>query len=233
MKRPSKKMAIKLVLFLLLGAIVNVAVAWGCAVFLNPLTKQYQTSGESVREGRYWRIWSWRRTGNTTVLSQRGPLPAATTFLTRVDPKQLCPEWFLAVIRENNAPDARIAAACGWPMPSLWHHSEIDSAQRIANRHGTLSIGLSSRSLPWPSPIAAPRDLPLLPLWPGFAINTIFYAAALWVVFATPGVIRRRRRHFRGQCIHCGYDLRGHRIPGAPEAGHSAKCPECGKRDSN
>ena len=64
--------------------------------------------------------------------------------------------------------------------------------------------------------------LPVRPLWPGFAINTIFYAAILWLLFAAPGLIRRRLRHFRGRCVHCGYDLRG-------QPADSNKCPECGR----
>jgi hypothetical protein len=60
--------------------------------------------------------------------------------------------------------------------------------------------------------------IPWRPQWPGFAINTIFYAAILWLPFA-PFVARRVIRHKRGHCIKCGYDLRG--------AEHEV-CPECG-----
>ena len=72
--------------------------------------------------------------------------------------------------------------------------------------------------------------LPIRPVWPGFAINTIFYGAALWLVFcAGHGFVSRRirrKRRRRGQCLHCGYDLRGQAPP--PE-GQSTKCPECGR----
>ena len=63
------------------------------------------------------------------------------------------------------------------------------------------------------------KALPLRPIWPGFAINTVFYAAILWLLafglFAARRVIRRKR----GLCLKCGYDLRG--------AEHEV-CPECG-----
>ncbi len=62
--------------------------------------------------------------------------------------------------------------------------------------------------------------VPLWPLWPGFAINTVFYAAILWLPFA-PFQLRRYKRVKRGHCIKCGYDLRG--------AEHEV-CPECGER---
>ena len=57
-------------------------------------------------------------------------------------------------------------------------------------------------------------------IWPGLAINTIFYAAILWMIFAAPGAVRRWRRIKRGQCASCGYSLRG--------TSHVEKCPECG-----
>ena len=56
-------------------------------------------------------------------------------------------------------------------------------------------------------------------MWPGFAINTVFYAVILWLPFA-PFQLRRYMRVKRGLCIKCAYDLR--------HADHSA-CPECGK----
>ena len=64
--------------------------------------------------------------------------------------------------------------------------------------------------------------LPLRPIWPGFAINTIFYAAIfviLWLLALGPFTARRFIRRKRGHCIKCGYDLR--------HAEHEV-CPECG-----
>ena len=64
------------------------------------------------------------------------------------------------------------------------------------------------------------RLLPLRPMWPGFAINTVFYAVGLWGLFTAPFALRRRRRIRRGLCPKCAYDLRG------VESAHV--CPECG-----
>jgi hypothetical protein len=52
-------------------------------------------------------------------------------------------------------------------------------------------------------------------------INTLFYAAILWLLFAAPFALRRRRRIKRGLCVKCAYNLRGR----APQ---SEVCPECG-----
>ena len=40
--------------------------------------------------------------------------------------------------------------------------------------------------------------LPLRPIWPGFAVNTIFYAAILWLVIPGPIALRRHIRRKRG-----------------------------------
>ncbi|MEE9296196.1 MAG: hypothetical protein V3W34_14715 [Phycisphaerae bacterium] len=70
---------------------------------------------------------------------------------------------------------------------------------------------------PWSS--GDPRAPPFIPVLPGFAINTLFYAAILWLVIPGPFALRRLIRRKRGHCIKCGYDLR--------HADHEA-CPECG-----
>ncbi len=67
----------------------------------------------------------------------------------------------------------------------------------------------------------SPRALPLRPIWPGFAVNTIFYAALLWLPFA-PFTLRRLIRRRRGLCPACGYDLRHAEHEGCPECGVTA-----------
>ena len=82
--------------------------------------------------------------------------------------------------------------------------------------HGGIGTGLPPVEL---GTIATPRALPLLPMWPGFAVNTLFYAIILWLLIPGPFVLRRLIRIRRGRCPKCGYDLRGD---------HDGGCPECG-----
>lgn len=63
--------------------------------------------------------------------------------------------------------------------------------------------------------------LPLLPIWPGFLINTIFYALLLLALVRVPRMARRALRRRRGRCVSCGYDRSG--------LDPSSACPECGR----
>ena len=78
----------------------------------------------------------------------------------------------------------------------------------------------SDRSKLWD--VENPRVIPLRPIWPGFAINTVFYAAILWLPFA-PFQLRRFLRVNRGRCIKCGYDLRGTAHMICSECGHEVR----------
>ena len=73
----------------------------------------------------------------------------------------------------------------------------------------------------WDEAVFCSRQLPLRPIWPAFAINTVFYAVGLWGLFAAPFALRRRRRIRRGLCPKCAYDLRNRPTD-------STTCPECG-----
>lgn len=114
----------------------------------------------------------------------------------------------------------------GWPWPALRRddyeatHVYGGNGFTIAETPGaSVRGGIVFRSTAT-SPFVEPFALPLLPLWPGFAINTIFYALLLFLAWRTPGLIRRAVRRRRGRCVRCGYDRSG------LDAGEA--CPECG-----
>ena len=58
--------------------------------------------------------------------------------------------------------------------------------------------------------------IPLRPIWPGFAINTFFYATLLWLLIPGPFAFRRFLRVRRGLCPKCAYPI-----------GESSVCTEC------
>ena len=62
--------------------------------------------------------------------------------------------------------------------------------------------------------------LAIEPIWPGFALNSIFYAAIYALTTLGLFAFIRRRRMKRNHCVNCNYNLAG-LAAGAP-------CPECG-----
>jgi hypothetical protein len=142
-----RRLLIRLTLFLVLGTIVNVAVAWGCANIF----------------GDRWMM----HVSGSAVASQK---------------------QFLASTEQ------------GWPMVAL-----------------TLKASESAPAV-FRNPIVVGKwELAWHPRWPGFAINTVFYAGVLWLLFAAPFALRRRRRTKRGLCPKCAYPV-----------GSSEVCTECG-----
>jgi hypothetical protein len=114
----------------------------------------------------------------------------------------------------------------GWPVGGMYCDGHSDTPEARGG-HRDFKWTWGAESPVW----LCPRDLscnfaietfrppiPLRPLWPGFAINTLFYAAILWLLFAAPFALRRRRRIARGLCPACAYPV-----------GVSPVCTECGR----
>ena len=105
----------------------------------------------------------------------------------------------------------RCMVSLGAPGPNFWAN-EAEAHQGL----------LVARPIPQGQYISDGFEpvcvLPMRPIWPGFAINTLFYAAIVWGVFAAPFALRRRRRIKRGLCPKCAYPI-----------GSSDVCTECGK----
>lgn len=107
------------------------------------------------------------------------------------------------------------------PRPPI---ERVQDMPLISLRHG-LRGGLILHHQPQ-HPMLHPlghHSLPLMPLWPGFAVNTAFYAASIATLWLTIGgglhlLGTKKRRRKRGLCESCGYDIQG--LP---------TCPECGR----
>ena len=127
--------------------------------------------------------------------------------------------------KSDAPPHLRMEEACGWPLLSLRWYMLWPLGQR--ELYGGIELGgtrqyvlRNGTSIAFPNPKASvgDRTLPLIPIWPGFAVNTLFYAVVLWMLICGPFVLRRFIRVKRGRCVKCGYPM-----------GESAACSECGR----
>ena len=206
----------KLVVFLLLGAIVNVAVAWGCAGWID-LTGVVPRGTSPRKYSRYhWQVFDYfERIGASRMGWRVPPIIITGDGQTNMDSyMESLPQEF-----EPPLPLGRISDRRGWPLLSM-QCAFVETAQDIWNPVYEVDDGIKLTTTPG-SDERGLRALPLRPIWTGFAINTVFYAAILWLLTLGPFTARRMIRQRRGHCIKCGYDLRGH---------FSAGCPECGWR---
>ena len=186
----------KLLLFVLAGAIINVAVAWGLPAISGGKATWSDDGPPNVDDIEWWQA-------NAPVGREVHDVPARVIYNKGLAFRTV---YMIELRRtERSQPNGHTfeRKMLGWPMLSLQSSIWDDPTQRATLR------GVFFLSNLWP----------IEPIWPGFAINTVFYAAVLWGLFAVPGRVRRWRRIKRGQCASCGYSLRENT---------SDKCPECG-----
>ncbi len=241
-----KRTAFKLVVFLLLGAVTTVAVAWGCATWVDFDWRQkrwqrYDHFAEHDRVNRFFGYTAsrYQRFGSQRVavghssgfrgIPGKSTIPFeeiiprwAHAFLDIPELTKREPGWFEEAHTHNAIVDGR-----GWPCLALWGGMKRPNRGLTIYRDGTpvqlvernhWIIRLDSKTT---SPIANTdhRFLPTRPILPGFLLNTLSYALVLWLLWSAPFTTRHLIRQRRGRCVRCGYDL-GH-------AEHDV-CPECG-----
>jgi len=173
-----KRWTLRILLLLIVGAIVNVAVAWGMAI-----SAQMEIHAQEARAAQ----------PRAKLRPLRFAVEAGSTLPLLSD---------YAPCAEN-----------GWPFPAL------SQQQFLLDRRWSSELRAGRR------PIRLPVDFLVL----GFAINTVLYAAVLFVLFFGFQHSRRIIRLRRGRCPKCAYDLRG--TPGSSESSGSSGgggCPECG-----
>jgi len=215
------------------GALTTFGVAWLCAVHVDERYEMFSVNdgfGASTDGINYshWHVFREWEPGAMRVVSQwygrdkgysligggpDGPvedyLPYWTDYLTPTDDDMVL----------------RVLDARGWPMLAMWGGFEV--SQQLEGNAFVGSLGATKHAIllrslngVGPSPEEVVRILPLAPIWPGFAVDTLFYAT-VWMVFLLllrgPSVIPRTIRHRRGQCPACAYPV-----------GESPVCTECG-----
>jgi hypothetical protein len=221
-RRPLGRIVIRAGILLLLGAIVNVAVAWGLAA-CSPLLIKTVWKAEFRKLQTQQRDGSWRleKDGWEAVASGIWPyeFPTPTLVVRSIGPGVRVID-VAALVEGNSLPWELTEWRSGWPMHALSGHAAGHPRLSYAwqpNRYVKYDEHLWEVPLPSQSKMNQDCKLPLRPLWPGFALNTLLYAVILWLLFAAPFALRRWRRVRRGECPACAYPV-----------GTSAVCTECG-----
>ena len=213
-----KRWAFKLAMFVFAGAIINIAVAWGCSTWIGFAPGSGRAAFYHGASRAFVSSERWQRRGHVRQDFQFAYLLPYERFGT--DP--LDDPDFRAALEGNFI---RFEVRAGWPQLSVRCYRTAAGATYIGDTmvSETLPanvdvIGDIPRS-PRAGTVPALRfaGLPCVPIWPGFAINTMFYAAIVWLCVAAPLVIRRWRRVRQRRCTDCGYPI-----------GESAVCTECG-----
>lgn len=245
---------LQLISLLVLGAIVNVAVAWGFAIcgdyqfngVSSPVAsfEFYATIDEPFSSDARLRYGGMaagrlRMTGRDRVGLSELLVRTGKPRLNTCAPEDLIPHWACAMLhfKEYDAQGSlkdtgdewyyyySVVEATGWPLLALRGGLRTPAPGRYFYDSTGVRVELSEVRC-WIIPVHLPAQrarldeykwLPLCPLWPGFAVNTVFYATILWLMLAAPFALRRRLRARRGQCQQCGYPI-----------GVSPVCTECG-----
>jgi hypothetical protein len=217
----ARRIALRVVVILLLGAFVNVAVAWGFALQLvidqndtDECTVWNRMGRHPELDDRYWWGTAIARSGGMRVFLEWWEITDSTYPDSEPWKGPLWVQSMMASYADEPIQETYLYFEFrGWPFLSLYSVSDYDS-----NEDRT---GIRIQDTSAPINANASHTLPIAMLWPGFAINTLFYAAILWLLFAAPFALRRRRRSKRGLCPKCAY----------PQ-GTSEVCTECGAAHS-
>ena len=183
---------------LLVGAVVNVAVAWGWALWGPRLAWGWPTTPAEM----------WHR-----PVPDDWPRPVARSRqsnfgLTRI----LTVSHYSSGGVLHRPPPYFVLRRDRLGFPSRCLEAETQrEAPFLPELLGALRAPPSWRPR---SPVAL---LPLRLIWPGFGLNTLFYATILWLLLLGAVALRRFLRVRRGLCPKCAYPM-----------GESAVCTECG-----
>ena len=185
-----KRRAFKLLLLLLAGAIINLAVAWGFSLLV--IGQTADVIGFTSPTAPTMLVAHFRRTGAEAITvagfcETSGFLDANLRTFGLLDELPAPAQEFFQP--ECDCDRSVRKEKFGFPLPAVWW--QVSGRGQISQWtvHHAIEIDRQRDDGDWPWMV-----LPYAPLSPGFVINTIFYAAIVWMLFAVPGMIRRRVR---------------------------------------
>jgi hypothetical protein len=203
---------------LLLGVAINVGFAWGIALLGTPRGRPKVNAAEydrttdmtwmaTVHECRgFLLILSCHHRGRVDETLRSGPR-LCSTVVPRIGDLHDWPTLDCEIEMRH-----RFTVGTGWPLPALWcayQGSETAPAERAIwdPLGGGVDLGSYRR---FPNGLRQRRVLPLRPLWSGFTVNTLTFAACLWPILLIAGAVRHRlTRLKRGCCPDCNHPVGG------------------------
>src|SRR5678815_1957911 len=92
-----RRIVVRAIVLLLLGAIINVGVAWGCALWVNigvARGPSHASHGAMTLDGKYWGVQRFERCGAVRIRSTRDHIGVRKDFTIQwQDPHDLVPSW--------------------------------------------------------------------------------------------------------------------------------------------
>lgn len=195
-----RKGVVHFVIFALLGAIINVAIAWYWILFVSIDFNNIQISdGDETQDNlpQYVFVRSDLFDFHQSAVMNKGYVQYYI-FGTEIDSKGVDSSVPLYMHWET-----------GWPVHSFdgSYFMTADGLEQSYAFHVPESLMNKVMNF----------YLPYRPILPGFLFNTALYGGIPWLLICGPFVLRRRLRHNRNQCTACGYPI-----------GDSEVCTECG-----
>ncbi len=201
---------------LLLGAVVNVAVAWGCAAWVD-LIGVVPDSKSPQRRGRYqWQTFDYfERVGASRMAWRVSPMVLRSGPDGETVNQQ---DEYMGTLPQVRVPDLELGEVVdrrGWPLLSM-QCTFVNVTRDVWKPRFEVRHGFELTPVP-SSDERGLRALPLAPIWLAFIADTLFYAVVLWLLIPGPFVLRRFWRVQQGLCPKCAYPM-----------GESEVCTECG-----
>jgi len=210
-----KRWILIILLFLFLGAIVNAAVAWACAMWSEQSPPAPVAPQRAAEECERCGLEPFRDSNGFPAVS--GATAMGLGFkLTAIHGLTLKP---------GGGYEAAYLCihAAGLPFASMEGYMSGRAKDDIREKSWLID---PPPGMP-PGPHVT-KMLPLRPMWPEFLFAIVLYGAALWLLARMPVMWWRLHRVNSGRCPRCGYDLRACSSWGCPECGWG-KRPEAAK----
>lgn len=182
-----KRRTLTIVTFLLLGIVINVAVAWGLVLWM-PTNNWVNLAEKEVRQRIPWDV---------TVRSD-------LFFFNGMEIKQTGRSiLMLAATEVDDGVDS--AVPLYWELHAGWPTMSLDGTSKMTETgtHYPFLFYLPE----WLWERVEFFVVPWRPQWPGFAINTLLYGGVPWLLVCGPFELRRYRRRKRGLCVYCAYPI--------------------------